>query len=318
MTTMSPELLAALKGAKTKYSNNAKAVKLKEGKTTIRILATPGVFWREVGVHWIKGGEKEKPVAVVGCYDATKNEPCPICAAIAKASAAAVSDGEVKMIADWKAGKGVLVNALIKDGPSKSDMAQVLELTPTTWGAIAGMMEEYEVTHGINVLDPIKGRDFVIERAGQGFNTKYTVIPSPVETPVSPAVFEKLHDLDQWIEANYFRGDHTKALLAMGNFSGMALAGPSAGPALAAPAGAPALTGPAIAAPVTASALEEEVLREIEPTIAPPVAPVAPSVSVPAAAPAAVPAAPAPAAAATVAPASLSTSDVDALLNSLG
>lgn len=216
-------LLAMVKGAQKKYSrNNSKAVKFKEGKTRVRILQgdVTKPFWKDLGVHWIKTEKNGKAVAVVGCMDIVHEQPCPICTAIDKATRAAEDDDTLAIIKEWKARKAVLLNALIRSGNDASEEPQVLEMTPTTFSTICSMIEEYMADYG-NVLDPKTGIDFVIERKGKGLDTEYTVMPALKAKPVPEGTLDKLIDLDEFVEKEYFRGDETKALNAISNMMGI-------------------------------------------------------------------------------------------------
>jgi hypothetical protein len=241
---LNPALQALIKNQKAKYSRSTgKAVKLKEGKTTIRLLWNPahdatGKFWRDYAVHWIKTELNGKPVAVVGCKDHTYEQPCEICAAIDKAIKSAVDDDSVKLYKEWKPKKGVLVNALIRKGPDESeDTPIVLDLTPTTFGTILSVMEEYGDT--VDVLDLKAGIDFVIERKGKGLDTEYVVMPAPMSKPVKAGVVEKTTNLDDFIAQEYFRGEETKALNAIAQVTGLKFG------AIAAPRGNALLTSSA-------------------------------------------------------------------------
>ncbi|SER28678.1 hypothetical protein SAMN05216548_114106 [Faunimonas pinastri] len=221
---LSPALAALVKGAKNKYSrNNSRSVKLKEGKTTVRILQPKPdeKFWADLGVHWIKMEKNGKPVAVVGCRDVVNDEPCPICQAIEKAAHAATDDDSLAIIKEWKAKKSVLVNALIRSGSDASEDPVVLEMTPTTFGTILSMAEQYG--DETNIFDAKTGIDFVIERKGKGLDTEYTVMPSLKPNPVPASALEKCVDLDEFIEKEFFRGDETKALNAITQMTGISV-----------------------------------------------------------------------------------------------
>ena len=223
MASMSPALQEMLKKAKTKYANNTgKTVKLKEGKTRVRILqkSETDKFWADLAVHWIKADKNGKPMAVVGCVDVIKDEPCVVCQAIETAVAAAVDDESLEIIKSWKARKSILVNALIRDGADASEEPQILEMTSSTFGAILTIMEEYGAELG-NILDAKDGIDFIIERRGKGLDTEYTVMPAAKSKPVDKTVLDRMHDLDAYIEANYLRGEEQKALRAIAQITGI-------------------------------------------------------------------------------------------------
>lgn len=229
---MSPAMLALVKGAKNKFSKSAgKAFKPKEGKTTIRILpaqvegAVEGQFWFEYGVHWIKADSNSKPLAVVGCHHVTFDATCPVCTAIEKAKASAVSDEDVKVIKDWNAKKTVLVNVLVRSGSdANEDTPVVMELTPSTFGFIMGLMEEYAADFG-DITDPNTGMDLMIERSGKGLDTEYKVMPKPGAKPVAKGVMDKCIDLRAYVEKEFFRGEETKALTHISNLTGVSVTG---------------------------------------------------------------------------------------------
>jgi hypothetical protein len=247
-----------VKSSKNKHSRAGKSVSLGEGKTTIRVLANPdgSQFWFDLGVHWIKTEVNGKPVAVVGCHDEVYGQPCPICTAIAKATEAATSDDEIKLIKEWKASKTVLVNALVRSGSSKSDEPQVVELKSSVWGQISGMIAEY-MEADVDLLDLTAGQDFVVERRGRGIDTKYTVMLAPKSQPVDKAALEGMHDLKAWVEAQFFRGEETKALTAIAQVSGINVNGLAR---IAAPTRSPLLTKPA-------TVVEDAEVAEIAETI---------------------------------------------------
>lgn len=221
--SLKPEFLALVKGAKNKYSRNtSRTVKLKEGKTRVRLLQSDpsSKFWADLGIHWIKPEKGAKPIAVVGCHDHVHSAPCPVCTMIEKCAKSAVDDETLGIYKDMKTKKSVLVAALLRSGEDKSDEPVILELTPTTFGNILSMIETYADDYG-NVLDPKSGMDFTIERKGKGLDTEYTVMPNPKSDPVPKGVMEKIPNLEEFIEKEFFRGDETKALSALSQMSGL-------------------------------------------------------------------------------------------------
>lgn len=222
---LSPAMMALVKNAKNRYSrNNSKFVKLKEGKTRVRLIATEEKFWQDLGVHWIKTELSGKPVAVVGCADLVKDEPCPICAAIDKAMKAATDDETVKLVKEWTTRKSVLVKAIIRDGADASPDPQILELTPSTFGTIVSMIEEYGSE--VDPLSPTEGMDFVITRSGKGLDTRYEPMPALKSVPLTKDQLTKAKEINllEAIEKEYFRGDENKALNAIGQATGISLA----------------------------------------------------------------------------------------------
>jgi hypothetical protein len=263
---LDPALLAQMKLAKNKYSRNtSKFVKLKEGKTTIRVVSKPGKFWQENGVHWIKTEEGGKPVAVVGCHSEVHSKPCEVCTAIEMASKSATDDESIQIIKEWQVKKNVLVAALVRSGSEASEDPQIVEMTGTTFGAILNIVEEYAAAD-IDVFDFAAGVDLIIERTGKTKNdTKYTVMVAPKSKPVPAGTLEKIPNLLEAIEREFFRGEDLKALTAIANMTGIVVR--SSGPALTTTPKAGLLTGPAGA--VSGAALEEAVVEEIEEVAAP-------------------------------------------------
>lgn len=318
--SVNPNLLAMVKNAKKQFSaNSGNVIKLKEGKTRVRILMKdPTVpFHKEYAVHWIKTEIGGKPQAVVGCKHVSKDEPCEVCSAIDRAATAASDTDTVTLIKEWKGKRGVLVNALIRDGANAKDEPQVLELTPTTFGNICGQIEEYALSD-INVLDPNDGCDFIIERSGKGLDTKYNPMIAPKSAPVPAGVLEKLIDLEDFVEKNFFRGEEAKAVRLIAGATGIS----TAGLALTGPAAkAPALAAPAATVVETeVSEAELEVIEEAEVTTAPAVAPTPKPAPKPAAKPAAQaakPAAPAAAEPATDFNSALPQDEIDSMLGEL-
>nr|WP_128083454.1 hypothetical protein [Methylobacterium sp. B34] len=222
---LSPAMMALVKGAKNRYTRNtSKFVKLKEGKTRVRIIATEEKFWQDLGVHWIKTDLSGKPVAVVGCHDLVKDEACPICAAIDKAMKAATDDDTVKLVKEWTTRKSVLVKAIIRDGADASPDPQILELTPSTFGTIVSMIEEYGSE--VDPLSPTEGMDFVITRSGKGLDTRYEPMPALKSQPLTKDQITKAKEINllEAIEKEFFRGDEQKALNAIGQATGISLA----------------------------------------------------------------------------------------------
>lgn len=336
--TMSPELLALVAKSKAKYASGgiSRTIKPKEGRNVFRILGVnpakpmkraaempvPNQFWRDLGVHWIKPSENAKPIAVVGAPDIVYDMPNPMAIAIDAAVAAALDEESKELYESWRARRSVLVNVIdIQDSANQDP--QILELTGTTWGAILDIYTEWGAA-GKDITDPTDGINLVITRTGKGLNTNYTVQPAPTSAPLSPAILNKVTDLDEFIESNFFKGEETKALNFIAQTTGTvapllapatartptaALVSPAASVApeiVATPAAAPAAAP--VAAPVNPAPTPEDIRRkQLEDELA--------KLN---AAPAAAPVAPAPAPApATVAVADSSESQILAELEQL-
>jgi hypothetical protein len=232
---LSPAMQKLVSQASNKYSRSSGSrIKPKEGVNRYRILV-PDVnaqFWADLGVHWIKAEKNGKPLAVVGCDSIVHDTPCALCTAIEMAIASAVDEESKELYTDWKAKKSVLVNVLDRSKASdKPDEAQILELTPTTFGAILGIVQQY-AEEGQDVLDAAEGIDISITKTGKGLSTEYAVNVAPgASKPVTKAHIASCHDLAAHIEKEFFRGDETKALNSIAQIAQISVKG------LAAPSG---------------------------------------------------------------------------------
>lgn len=247
---MANPLLDMVNAAKKKHARSSgRAIKLKEGKTTIRILQKNDTdkFYAELGVHWIKTSKDGKPIAVVGCESHVHDRECAICTAIDKAAKAATDDATLDVIKEWRVKKSVLLQVVLRSGDTADESkAQILDIPSSLFNDILSMISEYYQDHG-NILNPEKGFDFVIERKGKGVDTTYTVMPKPGAKAVSKAALESMIDLDKFIDTEFFRGDEIKALNAMSSMMGFDLGQRALGNARAAGAGLLTSSGAAVA-----------------------------------------------------------------------
>lgn len=260
------EMLAKIKATRSQYArNDNKIVKLKEGKTRVRILQKPGEFkfWHDLGVHWIKQDVNTgKPLAVVGDTDATFDEPSRINALIEKVIMSAPDDETANLAKSWKAKRSVLVCALIRSGDAKSETPVPLELTRTTFDMVLSLFENFvEENDGLSMLDPEAGIDVIIERKGKGLDTEYSVQPSSKSQPVPKAALDAFIDLEGFIRREFFKtGEEQKALTAIERISGVSsglIGGPSRTAGL--------LTG----AKVVDADLDEDIVEELAPKTKP-------------------------------------------------
>lgn len=297
---LDPRLMKLVSNAANKYSRSSgKRIKPKEGVNRYRIIAptqkqapwvsADGQFWAECGVHWIKATEDGKPLAVVGCDSVVNQKPCEICTAIDQAIASAIDEESKKLYEGWKARTSIFVNVLDRSkGSSNPDDVQILELTTTTWGKVMGVIAQFG-EEGEDILSPTTGMDIVITRSGKGLNTEYAVNTAPGQNhkPVTADQIKAAIDLNDHIQKEFFRGDETKALAAIGQISGVSYA-----PRLAASNRTPTRAITSQAAAVEDADAEEAALEALEEEEAAPAAAPAKAEAKPAAAPAK-PAAPA-------------------------
>lgn len=265
--------LIASKRTAIAANNRAKTVKPKDGRNRVRILPrwdgdATKPFWQDFGSHYIKDAAGQFVAAYI-CADRTFNRPCAICEGIGQAMKATRDDGLVKLLKDANAAPRVLLNVLIVDS-EKPNEPQILELAPSAFNGILGLIQEW----GPDMLNMTGGRDVIIERAGTGLSTKYTVAPCAQTTNVDPGILSRAANLDDYVKQESNEGQ-TKALNGLRSAIGLPapgdtsalLSAPGAStlaavtlvaPAVAAPAAPVAhdmyatATAPAVAAPVVA------------------------------------------------------------------
>lgn len=230
MASLSPEMLEMIKKGKNRYTRGGgKMVKFKEGKTTVRVIATSDKFWNDLGVHWIKPDLNSKPIAV-GCKDHTLEQPCEICAAVNKSVDAvkrAADDDLLELIKQWGTKKTVVFIGIVRSGADASPEPQLIEAPPTVLGSMLAIIDEYNDSD-INAIDPKEGVDFVVERSGSGKNTEYKVFTAAKSTPLTKEQVAKAKEMDvaAAIEKEYFKGEERKALNVIASVTGVTLALP--------------------------------------------------------------------------------------------
>lgn len=230
---LSPALRKSVSEAKNKYGrSDGKRIRPKEGRNVYRILAPTkttapwvgesGKFWADLGTHWIKAEKNGKPLAVVGSRDVCYQEPCPVGTAIDLAISKYAHDEQTKGIfEEWKVSKNVLFNAIDRSSDAEAQEIEILEVRPTVAQQIFDLMEQYD-DEGMDITDLSAGVDIVVTRSGKGLNTEYTVNVKPgVSKPVAKDALSKCHDLHEHIAKEFFRGDETKALNAIGQIAGI-------------------------------------------------------------------------------------------------
>lgn len=235
-------LMDLLKSKKQALAANrrAKTVKPEDGRSRWRIL--PGwrkpdaenaeQFWHDFGAHYIKDQTGELK-AVYVCTDKTFGKPCAICSAVQSAIKSTADDEMVKLLQESRSTGRVLLNALRVDGENPNE-PQILEIPPTVFEGIINIISEW----GPETLDLETGKDFVIERAGKGKNTKYSVQIAAKSAAVSADVLKKLHNLDDYVAQE----SEEQAARALANFRQVAGLLPSAGAVAALPSARPSMS----------------------------------------------------------------------------
>lgn len=263
---LSPALQKMVGNAANKYKTNTdKARKPKIGNTKLRIIMDPNSsdpFWQDCAVHWIKPSKEAKPIAVVGDCDVVHGQPNPIGAAVDKALASAHDQDTKDLYNEWKSRKTVLFNAVDADAPEEP---YILELSVTTAGKLFEMWNIY-AAEGQNLFDSEQGNYLIVSRTGVGLNTKYDITIAPGgPTALPKSVLEKRHNLLEYVEREFFRGDEQKALNAIAQIAGVAVPQISA-IANSAPAASSRLALTSPAASVAGAEVEDAVVDTTEET----------------------------------------------------
>ena len=230
---LNPLLKKLVTQSAAKYKgSNTKQVKPKEGRNTYRIIVpkpgdvewvkADGLFFRELGVHWIKASSDGKPLVVLGSEEICYGRVSAVAAAIDMAIASAYDEDSKKLYEEWKAKRSIICNVVSRDNQNSVD---VLELTATTFGKVMDLANLYDDS-GIDIFDPINGMDIVVTKTGKGLNTTYDVAIPPLAPgktfpPVSADQIKAAENLDTWIEGNFFRGEEQKALNAIAQIAGI-------------------------------------------------------------------------------------------------
>ena len=231
---LNPMLKKLVTTAVTKYSGtSSKTVKPKEGRSVWRVIVPnpnevswvkdDGIFFRELGVHWIKPDLNAKPTHVVGSEEICYGRVSPLAAAIDMAIANAYDEDSKKLYEEWKVRRTIIMNVVNRDNGNTVD---ILELTTTTFSKLMDAANLYD-DNGINIFDHKAGMDVVITKTGKGLNTSYEVtvapqIPGKPFLPVTDEQLRQAQDLDAWIESNFFRqGEAEKALAYVSTMAGI-------------------------------------------------------------------------------------------------
>jgi hypothetical protein len=209
------KLKELMKQKKQDMKVKEKTVKLNPGKN--RIVLLPGwrkgeehVWFHDFGQHFIKNDKKEIQ-AVYPCLDATFGKPCPICEGLSSASHMAADDETVNLLAEAKASRSVLINALMLDG-SEPNTPVILEVKRSVFGQLVDIIEEW----GAEAFS----REIAISRDGKGLNTKYTAGITAKAFEVPAAALAKINNLDDYVRQES-EDQQRRALSAINNVAGL-------------------------------------------------------------------------------------------------
>lgn len=225
-SSLMDKIRAKRKDIQQRTGQREDVLRIPMGKHKFRILpAKPergadAEFWADFGQHFIKSEEKNergnnKTKAVYVCTDKTFGRPCPICETIESLIPSAVDDEQIEILDESKCRRAeVLLNVLHLTG-DKKETPQILQMTPSTFETILGLMDEYG-----DITNLAEGTDIIIERTGAGLNTRYTVMPAARSKPVSEHVLEQMADLQDYVQQEHEEG-LKRAIVALNETVGL-------------------------------------------------------------------------------------------------
>lgn len=218
-----PEL-AGMFGEYTAAANKADAAKvaktdfinLTTGRNAVRILPPPKgqeTPFRTVFQHFIKGPDKKLKV-VINCPMKELKAYCPICdrAEALKHSLVQADKDAAKELQP----KQTFMCYAIHRSPGKGEKAMgVLRLPYGVYSKVLNLRNDVDVIDGfeestgqevdrgvgVDPTHPIYGFDIIIEKSGQGFQTKYETKPQMLRLGKSPAIEDASGDTAKGIAA---------------------------------------------------------------------------------------------------------------------
>lgn len=212
------KLLELMKNKKAALKPKDKTIKPAPG--TNRYIILPGwrkgeehVWYHDFGQHYIKNAADEIQ-AVYPCNEAIYGKPCPICESLNRAMHASSDDETTELLKKAKAGRSFLLNVLALDSEDPNT-PQILEVRTTVFSQLVDAVENWAAT----IFDPEGAQIVTVERTGKGLNTKYAVQVSPKKQPVPKSVYEKLPNLDEYVQMES-EEQKRKALSAISNVAG--------------------------------------------------------------------------------------------------
>lgn len=213
------DLMELLRQKKKDMSRGKRTIKPLPGRNKYRILPTwrttgDPVFYHDFGQHFIKD-TTDVLKAVYMCVDKTFGHSCPVCDQIARGIMASKDDVTTKALKGAEASHRVLLNVLALDSDTPTE-PQVLEVSPTVFTGILGLIEEW----GVDMIDLDKGTDIIVNREGTGLLTKYTVQVAAKSNPVPASVMKKIENLDEFV-AQESAAVAQKALASVSQVAGL-------------------------------------------------------------------------------------------------
>lgn len=218
------KLMELLKKKKAALKTKDKTTKPKPG--TNRYVLLRGwregdvQFFHEFGQHYIKDAA-DQIQAVYPCQEAIFGKPCPICQHLNHAVKEVTDDSVIELLKNAKGKQSFLLNVLALDGED-ANTPVILEVTKTVFTQILDLCEEW----GPAVFDEENPQIITITRDGKGLNTKYAVQVSPKKYAVPKSVYEKLANLDEYVDqAN--EENERRARAAIDNIAGVDAVAPA-------------------------------------------------------------------------------------------
>jgi len=174
------KLSKALKRVAANRNNSSfiKFFKIPSGKTRVRILPASATddkddWFVPVGQHY----NVDKYAVLCPSETNWAGEDCVIC----QASSGLRAKGETDKANEISMRRSFYVRVIVRNN-SEATGVQFLRLPSTLFEAIGEIMEEED--YG-DVLSPTEGRDIVIKKEGQGFDTKYTAMAKVATSPLA-------------------------------------------------------------------------------------------------------------------------------------
>jgi hypothetical protein len=157
----------------------------KSGVNLIRILPPKeeGLFFCEVRIHYLPN---DFPIKCLR----QDNEPCPICDLVDNLRKSESAE-DVERSRRLSAKRRYLINIIDLD-----DLESGVQIYPAGREVLRQLLTYFVDPDWGDLTDPDKGYDIVIEKAGSGLQTSYTVRPRKNPTPIpDKSLLEKVVDL---------------------------------------------------------------------------------------------------------------------------
>jgi hypothetical protein len=161
-----------MRGEYEATAQRKKAMKLQEGRNTLRVLPPPVGEKRPFKVFWVHGIGNGSGFRSFQCPEKTLGENCPACDRVS-ALYRTGNPADRELANRMRAKREAYCNVV--DILHQDKGVQVLKLAEGTYRDLLGFMVADEKTGepGVNFTHPINGMNVVIHREGTDRNTKY-------------------------------------------------------------------------------------------------------------------------------------------------